>query len=135
MENKGETPVDIATVMRDIAAKASEVERLIGTGRFAEALKSSLADPPLSISDQQCKTANFAAVYSALLSLKAEKDIDAALAILSVDEYDVLMKYLYRALSIGESNTSAICFRLHEKLTEKAGVGTIIRALSSGTSV
>ncbi|KAG5538711.1 hypothetical protein RHGRI_019315 [Rhododendron griersonianum] len=38
--------------------------------------------------------------------------------------------YLYRGLSTGDRPTCDQCLRIHEKLTEKAGLGCILRSLS-----
>ena len=56
-----------------------------------------------------------------------EKDVSAVLETLSELEHDILMKYLYRALESTESNAQLL--RWHGALTEKAGLGCIMRAL------
>ncbi|KAH9655908.1 actin-related protein 2/3 complex subunit 5A [Citrus sinensis] len=42
----------------------------------------------------------------------------------------VLSWYLYRGLSTGDRPTCDQCLRIHEKLTEKAGLGCILRCLA-----
>lgn len=39
-------------------------------------------------------------------------------------------RYLYRGLSTGDRPTCDQCLRIHEKLTEKAGLGCILRSLA-----
>ncbi|GAY54957.1 hypothetical protein CUMW_160770 [Citrus unshiu] len=39
-------------------------------------------------------------------------------------------RYLYRGLSTGDRPTCDQCLRIHEKLTEKAGLGCILRCLA-----
>ncbi|KAE9602080.1 hypothetical protein Lalb_Chr13g0304551 [Lupinus albus] len=39
-------------------------------------------------------------------------------------------RYLYRGLATGDRPTCDQCLRLHEKLTEKAGLGCILRFLT-----
>ncbi|KAH7511638.1 hypothetical protein JRO89_XSUnG0187200 [Xanthoceras sorbifolium] len=38
--------------------------------------------------------------------------------------------YLYRGLSTGDRPTCDQCLRIHEKLTERAGLGCILRCLA-----
>lgn len=40
-----------------------------------------------------------------------------------------ICRYLYRGLATGDRSTCDQCLRLHEKLTEKGGMGCIMRAL------
>ena len=41
-----------------------------------------------------------------------------------------IRRYLYRGLSTGDRPTCDQCLRIHEKLTEKAGHGCILRFLT-----
>ena len=58
-----------------------------------------------------------------------EKDIAATIDALSESEHDILMKYIYRGLEGTESNAQLL--RWHGALTEKAGLGCIMRALQT----
>lgn len=60
-----------------------------------------------------------------------EKEVGVVIDSLSGDEKDVLMKYLYRGLEEAESCNQLL--RWHGILTEKAGNGCIMRALSEST--
>nr|GMD88999.1 actin-related protein 2/3 complex subunit 5A [Ipomoea batatas]GMD93661.1 actin-related protein 2/3 complex subunit 5A [Ipomoea batatas] len=60
----------------------------------------------------------------------AIKDLDSLFSSLDPEYYDILMKYLYRGLSTGDRPTCDQCLRIHEKLTEKAGLGCILRCLA-----
>lgn len=42
----------------------------------------------------------------------------------------MIYRYLYRGLSTGDRPTCDQCLRIHEKLTEKAGLGCILRCLA-----
>jgi hypothetical protein len=44
--------------------------------------------------------------------------------------YHIFHRYLYRGLSTGDRPTCDQCLRIHEKLTEKAGMGCILRSLA-----
>jgi hypothetical protein len=58
-----------------------------------------------------------------------EKDIPATIDGLSEAEHDILMKYLYRGLEGTDSNAQLL--KWHGALTEKAGLGCIMRALQT----
>ncbi|MCO5550627.1 hypothetical protein L7F22_004116 [Adiantum nelumboides] len=95
--------------------------------QYAEALKTALDDSPTRTRDETCKSANWVVVHRVLM---ASKDTDALLASLESEFYDILMKYLYRGLSTGDRPTCDQCLKLHEKLTQRAGMGCIMRALA-----
>jgi actin related protein 2/3 complex subunit 5 len=60
-----------------------------------------------------------------------EKDVGGVIDSLTDDEKDVLMKYLYRGLEESESCNALL--KWHGVLTERAGNGCIMRALSETT--
>ena len=62
------------------------------------------------------------------LSAVSEKDIGGVISELSGAEQDLLMKYLYRGLETGEQSTQL--FKWHAALTDQAGMGCIMRAMS-----
>jgi len=41
-----------------------------------------------------------------------------------------ILRYLYRGLSTGDRPTCDQCLKIHEKLTERAGLGCILRCLT-----
>ncbi len=57
-----------------------------------------------------------------------DKEVGAVIDSLTGDERDILMKYLYRGLEEAESCNQLL--KWHGILTEKAGNGCIMRALS-----
>ena len=57
-----------------------------------KALSLSLADPPYATKTESVKVASCELVCRALLMIQKEADIETALASLSLDECDVLMK-------------------------------------------
>jgi actin related protein 2/3 complex subunit 5 len=85
---------------------------------------------------------NATVVYSSVVGIR-EADLDNALNGLTNDQLDVLMKYLYRFMSMSASwdekderfKDSAKILKLHAKLVEKAGVGSIVRAFSERKTV
>ncbi|KAK3409438.1 hypothetical protein EUGRSUZ_J01567 [Eucalyptus grandis] len=64
----------------------------------------------------------------------AMKDLDALFSSLDPEYYNILMKYLYRGLSTGDRPTCDQCLRIHERLTERAGLGCILRSLADTTN-
>ncbi|KAK9266149.1 hypothetical protein L1049_001633 [Liquidambar formosana] len=73
------------------------------------------------------RSANWIVVHRALMAIK---DVDGMFFSLDPEYYDILMKYLYRGLSTGDRPTCDQCLRIHEKLTERAGLGCILRSLA-----
>eukprot|EP00252_Welwitschia_mirabilis_P019152 TRINITY_DN4361_c0_g1_i1.p1 TRINITY_DN4361_c0_g1~~TRINITY_DN4361_c0_g1_i1.p1 ORF type:complete len:142 (-),score=18.07 TRINITY_DN4361_c0_g1_i1:300-725(-) len=114
-----------------IEHKSRQVERLLRLSRYTEALKTALEDSPTKTKDERCKSANWIVVHRVLM---ASKDVDVVLMSLDPEYYDILMKYLYKGLATGDRPTCDQCLRLHEKLTEKAGLGCIVRALADTTN-
>ncbi|OAY78450.1 Actin-related protein 2/3 complex subunit 5A, partial [Ananas comosus] len=92
-----------------------------------EALKTALEGSPLKTRDERCKSANWIVVHRAMMAIK---DVDAMFSSLDPEYYDILMKYLYRGLATGDRPTCDQCLRIHEKLTERAGLGCILRSLA-----
>mmetsp|Transcript_11424 Transcript_11424/g.19527 ORF Transcript_11424/g.19527 Transcript_11424/m.19527 type:complete len:108 (-) Transcript_11424:217-540(-) len=72
---------------------------------------------------------SYLSVKDAILKTK-ESDVVSVLEQLNPMDRDKLMKYLYMGLSTGEAKLCASCLIWHEKLTNIAGNGAIIRSLS-----
>ncbi|TYH41833.1 hypothetical protein ES332_D11G021200v1 [Gossypium tomentosum] len=98
---------------------------LFGRYKFIEAIKTALEGYPPR--DERCKSANWIGVHKALMAIK---DVEGMLRSLDPQYYDILMKYIYRGLSTGNRTTCDQCLKIHEKLTEKAGFGCILRSLA-----
>lgn len=70
-------------------------------------------------------------MLSILLSTKTA-DVSGLVKKLDEREQDTLMKYLYAGMAApdsAEGNACAILLNWHEKLTEAAGLGCIVRAM------
>ncbi|KAH7278041.1 hypothetical protein KP509_38G021200 [Ceratopteris richardii] len=126
-EDEDEDSEPVEAIINRIELKSRQVEWLLKSAQYAEALKTALDDSPTKTRDETCKSANWVVVHRVLM---ASKDTDALLSTLESEFYDILMKYIYRGLSTGDRPTCEQCLRLHEKLTEKAGMGCIVRALA-----
>jgi actin related protein 2/3 complex, subunit 5 len=58
-----------------------------------------------------------------------EADIAPAIQSLSLEQCDVLMKYIYKLMENEKSPIASLLLKLHAQLLEKAGVGSIMRVL------
>ncbi|KAG7535557.1 Actin-related protein 2/3 complex subunit 5 [Arabidopsis thaliana x Arabidopsis arenosa] len=119
-------------IIARIETKSQKIESLLKQYKHVEALKTALDDSPLTTHDERCKSANWIVVHRAIMAIK---DIDGMLNSLAAEYYDILMKYLYRGLSTGDEPTCEQCLMIHEKLTERAGLGCILRCLSDTNTV
>ncbi|KAH9655909.1 actin-related protein 2/3 complex subunit 5A [Citrus sinensis] len=106
-----------------IEHKSRKIESLLKQGKPIEALKTALEGAPPKTQDERCKSANWIVVHRALMAIK---DVDFMFSSLDPEYYDILMK----GLSTGDRPTCDQCLRIHEKLTEKAGLGCILRCLA-----
>lgn len=80
------------------------------------------------------QTQNLQTVMDALQTAKAN-DVAATVKSLSVDEIDVLMKYLYRGMAAPEKFNAGALLQWHEKAVEAGGLGTIVRVLTDRKTV
>ncbi len=58
-----------------------------------------------------------------------EADVTNAINALTLEQCDVLMKYVYKLMEKEKSQISALLLKLHAQLVEKAGVGSVMRVL------
>ncbi|XP_010540224.1 PREDICTED: actin-related protein 2/3 complex subunit 5A [Tarenaya hassleriana] len=114
-------------IIARIETKSRKIESLLKQYKHVEALKTALEGSPPKTLDERCKSANWIVVHRAIMAIK---DIEGMLNALDREYYDILMKYLYRGLSTGDRPTCDQCLRIHEKLTERAGLGCILRSIS-----
>ncbi|KAK3432465.1 hypothetical protein EUGRSUZ_E04335 [Eucalyptus grandis] len=83
------------------------------------------------VKSRSLQSANWIVVHRAIMVIK---DLDALFSSLNPENYDILMKYLYRGLSTGDRPTCDQCLRIHERLTERAGLGCILCSLADTTN-
>ncbi|EGC28986.1 p16-arc [Dictyostelium purpureum] len=116
----------------DISNREKEVTKALNMGKPQDALAVALADPPIYTKTAAIKDQNATIVLNLLGSFK-EKDVETSVESLNDEQLDVLMKYVYRGLAVGEN--SAIFFKWHECVLKKGGMGTIIRVISEKKTV
>ncbi|KAG9122588.1 hypothetical protein FRC07_000976, partial [Ceratobasidium sp. 392] len=82
---------------------------------------------------EEAKAVTTSSVLLVLASTKST-DIPNILRSLEPEQHDTLMKYLYKGMALqNESNVevnSSVLLAWHEKLTELAGTGCIVRVMT-----
>ncbi|PWN45790.1 actin-related protein ARPC5 [Ceraceosorus guamensis] len=120
------TAADVLSLAR---SKAGEVRGLVGRGDAAGALAVVLAEPPYSPDAEEAKSLTLATILEVFNSTKSS-DIASVVKALNVDQQDTLMKFIYKGLGKPELGASAVLLNWHDKLTEVAGTGSIVRVMT-----
>ncbi|KAL7421655.1 arp2/3 complex subunit [Cryptotrichosporon argae] len=118
-------------------ARSTETRGLVSKGDIAGALSTILTDPPYGDGVDEAKALTTSAVLLVLNSTRAA-DIPAILKGLAPEQQDRLMAYLYKGMaSLGASAdvSGSVLLTWHEKLTEVAGVGCIVRVMTDRRAV
>merc|ERR1712093_122903 len=111
-------------------SKNSDVRGALQRNDIAGALRLALENPPYGEALQEARSQTLAVVLSILNSTKAN-DIAPAIKSLDPAAQDSLMKYIYKGMaSVEEGANCSVLLNWHEKLTEAAGVGCIVRTMS-----
>jgi len=107
-----------------------EVQNLLGAGNATEALKVCLQNPPVRTKNNGIKENSAALVLRVISSIKTG-DISKAVDTLTMEDVDVLMKYIYKGFSLGlDGQQCGYLLTWHEKVLQKGGMGSIVRVLS-----
>ncbi|ELU38544.1 P16-Arc domain-containing protein [Rhizoctonia solani AG-1 IA] len=114
--------------LADAKAKTGQVRTALNT---QGALSLILTDPPYGVEAEEAATTS--SVFLVLASTKAA-DIPNILRSLEPEQHDTLMKYLYKGMALQNEATvevnSSVLLTWHEKLTELAGTGCIVRVMT-----
>lgn len=109
---------------------------LPGSNDTAGALAAILDDAPSGHHAEEAKRVTFALLLETLNATRST-DIPAALRTLNLAQRETLMKYLYKGLALGgtragaaEGINCAVLLLWHEKLTQVAGTGCIMRVMT-----
>ncbi|KAI0363926.1 arp2/3 complex subunit [Pilatotrama ljubarskyi] len=124
-------PRDPVQALNDVKQKAAAVRGSLAKGDIVGALTLVLEDAPYGPNVEDAKNLNLQTLVSILNSTKAT-EIPAVVKALSTDAQDTLMKYLYKGMGLpGWGDVSgSVLLGWHEKLTEVAGTGCIVRAMT-----
>ena len=95
------------------------------------ALRLALADPPYGRATAAAVREASTDVVCRALLLVREAEIDASVGALSLEECDVLMKYIYAGLGQrARERQYAPLLRWHAHVLKRAGQGSIVRVIS-----
>ena len=126
---------DDADDARDaVARREANVKKLVQMGQNTEALVRALKSPPLSCEDQSIKKRNAKIVLGVLTLIKLS-EIENTLTQLDNAQIDTLMKHIYRGFA---EPTETSCDHLlvwHQQVVNAAGLGSIIRVVTSRKTV
>ncbi|KAF1768488.1 hypothetical protein GCK72_000300 [Caenorhabditis remanei] len=112
-----------------------KVRQLLEANQLQDALKASLLSPPLGHQEQNLKDNSTLLVAHVLHYSFKSSDLVSIQEIidnqLSIDEVDILMKYIYKAMQLSsESSTCQSLLTWHSILVAKFGHGAIVRVLA-----
>ncbi|SCU92410.1 LAMI_0E10264g1_1 [Lachancea mirantina] len=120
--------------LQELQPKISQLRSAAASGDFKTAVQIAMSDPPYS-ADDATKFQYLLAVLEVLTQVR-QHDISTILGQLSLEQQDVLVKYLYKCMSIPEGQKQGgILLSWFEKLTQEFGVGPIVRYLSDKNTV
>ncbi|KAH0834158.1 actin-related protein 2/3 complex subunit 5 [Lanmaoa asiatica] len=124
-------PREPAQILSDAKQKQLAVRSALNKGDITGALNVALESPPYGQTVEEAKNLTLHTVVSVLNSTKAT-DVPNVLRSLSQDEQDTLMKYIYKGMGMpGWGDVSgSVLLGWHEKLTEIAGTGCIVRVMT-----
>lgn len=88
-----------------------------------------LSNAPLGSSNQQTKDNALTLTLKVLLAIKSAQ-IEEAVATLTRNDIDILMKYIYRGFEYPSEGSSGHLLLWHEKAYNIGGAGSIVRVLS-----
>lgn len=116
-----------------VEQRSREVDSALAGRDYAKAISLALHDPPIGGSQQE-KDLNFQTVMRAL-SAPSDREIpDIAAQVSQNSELaDNLMKYIYRGLSVEQSNGPL--FKWHSEVVKACGNGCVVRALTDRKAV
>jgi len=105
-----------------------DITSLINSKKHGEALKLLVNNPPFD-GNEEDKKKRFSQVILVLQQCK-NSEIDGMLKMLSRDDLDILLKYIYRGFSEPSDSTCSILLTWHEKVVALSGLGSIVRVMT-----
>jgi len=129
-------PRETNQVLSDARQKQTAVRTLLSRGDTLAALSTVLDGAPYGANVEEAKSITLQSLLTILNSTKSI-DIQAMLKALDPESQDTLMKYIYKGMATpGSSDISAsVLLTWHEKLTEIAGTGCIVRVMTDRKTV
>ncbi|KAF9040098.1 actin-related protein ARPC5 [Panaeolus papilionaceus] len=120
-----------AEVLEDARQRQGAVRSLLAKNDISGALTVILENAPYGPNVEDAKNLTLQTLLTILNTTKST-DITNIIKTLSPDTQDTLMKYLYKGMGMpGWGDISgSVLLGWHEKLTEVAGVGSIVRTMT-----
>ncbi|DBA04081.1 TPA: hypothetical protein N0F65_009428 [Lagenidium giganteum] len=110
-----------------VQARVSQVKTLVAQRKNEEAVKAALEDPPTLSKNEELKDVNTQTVLTAIAACN-KGEMQRVIDSLTVDQEDVLMKYLSKLLALHSHSSTILDW--HSKLAAKAGAGCIMRTFT-----
>jgi len=122
---------DPREVLDDAKQRQTAVRSFLAKNDIPGALTTILENAPYGPSVDEAKLITLQTLLTILNTTKST-EISGVIKGLSLDTQDTLMKYLYKGMGLpGWGDISgSVLLGWHEKLTEAAGVGCIVRAMT-----
>ncbi|KAF8711498.1 hypothetical protein AX14_013241 [Amanita brunnescens Koide BX004] len=126
-----EDPRDPGQVLAEAKHKQTAVRSALARNDVAGALQTVLQNAPYGLGADEAKNVTLQSLLTILNSTKST-DISGAIRLLPQDDQDTLMKYLYKGMATpgGGDISCSTLLAWHEKLTEIAGTGCIVRTMT-----
>merc|ERR1711990_44361 len=106
------------------------INNLLSSGKQQDALKAALSSNPASSTNQKVKDDATETVIRVLTAHKTSQ-ISPSLKTLNEEEKDLLMQYIYKAMSMGKyGSVCASLLTWHTTLAALSGTGCILRVLT-----
>jgi actin related protein 2/3 complex, subunit 5 len=113
------------------------VQQLMTGKNKAGALQASLQDPPVG-GKPELKEENAKLVESVLQTI-SDAEMAGVLALIELEDCDVLMKYMYKFMQGNDSGQKTTNYpsllKIHALLVQRAGVGSIVRVMADRKTV
>ncbi|CCK72780.1 Arc15p KNAG_0L01600 [Huiozyma naganishii CBS 8797] len=127
-------PYTTQVTLAELQPKITQLRNLSTSGDISAAVQLAMQDPPYS-ADGATKAAYFQAVLDTLSQVR-QADIANIVKQLSLDQEAVLVKYLYKGMSVPEGQRQGgILLAWFEKLTQASGIAPITHYLSDRRTV
>jgi len=124
-------PRDPSQILEEARQRQAAVRSSLARNDTAGALAVILDNAPYGPNVDEAKEITLSTLLTILNSTKAT-EITSVIKSLTPDAQDTLMKYIYKGMAMpGWGDISgSVLLGWHEKLTEVAGVGSIVRAIT-----
>ena len=117
---------DDAQFEAELAERTSKANSALSGKKMAAALKVALTDPPIKSKNLDLKGRSAELIYRVLKAVPA-KSIEKQVAKLDAQQLDILMRYVYRGLSVPGNASSFL--KWHAAIVAAGGLGTVGRVL------